>query len=134
MLETPGVPETAVMDPEIPGVDLENLEIPGVESEGMEPPGMEPEDTGVGLKIPGVAEESPIPGVPIELPGVLSEECGDNSQPTKTLTPMTTAKGHPRHCHPGPRTPAITQTATTKTKTMNTTRKYRMTRYTTPTP
>jgi hypothetical protein len=38
MLETPGVPETAVMEPEIPGVDLDNLEIPGVDPEGVEPP------------------------------------------------------------------------------------------------
>jgi hypothetical protein len=82
MIETPGVPETAEMEPEDTGV--------GLGPEGMEPPEMEPEDTGVGLEIPGVAEESPIPGVPIELPGVLSElpgvlseEGGDNSQPTQ---------------------------------------------------
>jgi hypothetical protein len=90
MLETPGVPETAVVEPDIPGVDIENLEIPGVEPEGMEPPEMEPEHTGVGLEIPGVAEESPIPGMLIEisgalsdLPGVLSEEGGDISNTTQ---------------------------------------------------
>jgi hypothetical protein len=81
MLKIPGVPGTAAVEPEIPGVELEDLE----------PPEMDPYTTGVDLEIPGVGVDPPIPGVPSELPGVPSElpgvqgeEDGDDDDPPPT--------------------------------------------------